>query len=115
MPTRCGEPRPVDPRGAAGREVACRRRHECEDQSGTGERHRIQAADAEQKALEEARAGAGQSHADCDADAGKHEALTHDERQHASFVRAERDADADFPRTVADGVRSDAVDPDRGE
>ena len=71
--------------------------------------------DAEEQASHEARENEGRSQTSRDANGGNHKSLTEHESENRSRRRAQRDADAQFSRALADEVRHHAVDADRGE
>src|SRR5580693_4627859 len=102
----------INSRGAPGGDVAREQSDNGQKQPDRGKRNSIGLTDAKELRLKQAR--------ECQTERGAHdearqcepESLAKNETVDVSLLRAERHADADFPRTLASGVSHNAVDAD---
>src|SRR5215469_1322979 len=105
----------INSRGAASGDVAREQSDNGQKQPDRGKRNSIGLTDAKEFRLKQARECHSERRAHDEARQCEPESLAKSETVDASPLRAERHADADFPRALASGVRHDAIDADGGE
>src|SRR5215475_13145045 len=105
----------IKSRGAPGGDVACEQSDNGQKQPDSGKRNRIGLTDAKELRLKQARECHSERRAHDEARQCEPESLAKNETVDASLLRAERHADADFPRALASGVSHDAIDADGGQ
>ena len=89
-------------------------RDERQADAGRGKRQRVERRDLEQQAREKAREQERAGDSDNEACAREDEALAEDAPEDAQPIGAERHADAELARPLADREREHAADADRG-
>src|SRR5215468_5345677 len=102
----------INSRGAPGGDVARQQSDNGHKQPDRGKRNRIGLTDAKELRLKQARECHSERRAHDEARQYEPESLAKNETVHVSLLRAERHADADFPRTLASAVSHDAIDAD---
>jgi len=105
----------INSRGAPGGDVAGEQSDNGQKQPDRGKRNSIGLTDAKELRLKQPRECHGERRAHDEAGQCEPESLAKNETVDASPLRAERDADADFPRALASTVSHDAIDADGGE